>query len=102
MIPGCTIIATVVAQPATRPELQDILAAQVSPTRAENGCVTYDFLVDANDPCVFVFYENWRTRDDLTEHLSKPHLKPLLDRKGELLAKPVEIRHLNMRSEMDS
>ena len=58
MNPGCTIIGTVVAKPETREELQAILAAQVEPTRAEAGCVNYDFHADAKDPCVFVFYEN--------------------------------------------
>ena len=88
MIPGCTIIGTV--------------AAQVAPTRAEDGCLTYDCHADANDPCVFVFYENWRTRQDLDEHLTKPHLKPLFDRQGDLLARPVEIRHLKMLSDVAS
>ncbi|TCD13351.1 putative quinol monooxygenase [Oricola cellulosilytica] len=99
MIPGCTIIGTVVAKPETRAELHEILIAQVAPTRAEAGCVNYEFHSDANDPCVFVFYENWKTRADLDEHLTKPHLKPLFDRQGELLARPVEIRHLTMLSE---
>lgn len=96
MKPGCTIIGTVVAKPETRAELQEILAAQVAPTRAEAGCVNYDFHADASDPCVFVFYENWNTQADLDAHLTKPHLKPLFDRQGELLARPVEIRHLTM------
>lgn len=100
MKPGCTIIGTVVAKPETREELQAILDAQVEPTRAEAGCVNYDFHADANDPCVFVFYENWKTQEDLDTHLTKPHLKPLFDRQGELLARPVEIRHLLMLSEL--
>lgn len=99
MKPGCTIIGTVVAKPETRAELQEILAAQVEPTRAEAGCVNYDFHADASDPCVFVFYENWNTQADLDAHLTKPHLKPLFDRRAELLARPVEIRHLTMLSD---
>ncbi|PHP26467.1 MULTISPECIES: putative quinol monooxygenase [Limimaricola] len=100
MKPGCTIIGTVVAKPDTRAELQEILHAQVEPTRAEAGCLNYDFHADAKDPCVFVFYENWTTLQDLDAHLTKPHLKPLFDRQGELLARPVEIRHLEMLSDM--
>ncbi len=99
MNPGCTIIGTVVAKPETREELQAILGAQVAPTRAEAGCVNYEFHADANDPCVFVFYENWKRPQDLDDHLTKPHLKPLFDRQHELLARPVEIRHLRMLSD---
>jgi quinol monooxygenase YgiN len=46
-----------------------ILAAQVAPTRAEPACINYDFHVEANDPNVFMFYENWRSKDDLDAHL---------------------------------
>ena len=74
MTPGCTIIGTVVAKPDTREELQAILAAQVDPTRAEEGCINYDFHVDASDPCVFVFYENWTSTEHLQAHLASSHI----------------------------
>jgi len=94
----CTIIGMVVAKPETRAELLAILAAQVAPTRAEPGCINYDFHVDAKDPCVFMFYENWRSKADLDAHLKMPHLKPLLGRVDELLARPVEITFYEMLS----
>lgn len=95
-----TIIGTVVARPETREELQAILSGFVEPTRAEDGCINYDFHVDPADPCVFMFYENWRTKDDLDRHLAMPHLKPLFDRLDQLLASPVEIRNFVMLSRM--
>ncbi|OHV80995.1 putative quinol monooxygenase [Ensifer sp. LCM 4579] len=93
-----TIIGTVIAHPETRAELEDLLAAQVAPTRAEPGCINYDFHVDAGDPCVFVFYENWKSQEDLETHMQMPHLRPLLSEIGRLLAAPIEIRHLRMLS----
>ncbi len=95
----CTIIGTVVAKPEKREELRAILEAQVAPTRAEPGCINYDFHVDVDDPCCFVFYENWRSREDLGRHMQMPHLKPLLERQEDLLARPVHIRYLDMLSE---
>lgn len=95
-----TIIGTVTAKPETRDELHGLLAAQVVPTRAEPGCINYDFHVDAADPCCFVFYENWRRQADLEAHLAMPHLAPLFSQLDRLLAKPVEIRHLTMISDM--
>jgi quinol monooxygenase YgiN len=96
--PGCTIIGTVVAKPEKREELMGLLAAQVAPTRAEPGCVNYDFHCDKADPNTFVFYENFVSKEALDEHLQKPHLKPLMDRLDELLAEPVNIRYLEMLS----
>ena len=94
-----TIIGTVTARPETCAELAALLRAQVAPTRAEAGCISYDFHVDAADPCVFVFYENWTDRAALDAHLAMPHLQPLFSQLDRLLACPVEIRPLTMLSE---
>jgi quinol monooxygenase YgiN len=95
-----TIIGTVTAKPETRAELHALLVKQVEPTRKEAGCINYDFHVDAEDPCVFVFYENWRSQADLDAHLEMPHLAPLFSQIDRLLACPVSIRHLTMLSKM--
>lgn len=96
-----TIIGTVTAKPETREELQNLLAAQVAPTRAEPGCINYDFHVDADDPCVFVFYENWRSQADLDAHMKMAHLLPLVSEIHRLLSSRVEIRHLTMLSTIE-
>jgi quinol monooxygenase YgiN len=93
-----TILGTVTARPETRDELATLLQAQVAPTRAEPGCINYDFHVDAADPCVFVFYENWTSRAALDVHLAMPHLRPLFSQLDRLLARPVDIRPLTMLS----
>jgi quinol monooxygenase YgiN len=97
-----TIIGTVTARPDTREELAALLQAQVAPTRAEAGCINYDFHVDAADPCVFVFYENWIDRAALETHLAMPHLQPLFSQLDRLLACPVDIRPLAMLSDRAS
>jgi quinol monooxygenase YgiN len=94
-----TIIGTVTARPETREELASLLTAQVTPTRAEAGCINYDFHVDAVNPCVFVFYENWTDWAALDTHLAMPHLQPLFSQLDRLLACPVDIRPLTMLSE---
>ena len=94
-----TIIGTVTARPEMREELASVLQALVAPTRAEAGCINYDFHVDAADPCVFVFYENWTDRAALDAHLAMPHLQPLVSQLDRLLAFPVDIRPLIMLSE---
>lgn len=95
-----TIIGTVTAKPETRAELHGLLSKQVEPTRQEDGCINYDFHVDAEDPCVFVFYENWRSQEDLDVHLGMPHLAPLFSQIDRLLSCPVKIRHLTMLSKI--
>ena len=94
-----TIIGMVVAKDETREELRRILAAQVAPTRAEGGCINYHFHASEDDPNVFMFYENWRSKADLDAHLKTPHLQPLFGRLDELLARPVDIKFYEMLSE---
>lgn len=95
-----TIIGTVTAKPETRAELHRLLSRQVEPTRQEDGCINYDFHVDATDPCIFVFYENWRSQEDLDAHLKMPHLAPLFSQIDRLLSRPVDIRYLTVLSEI--
>jgi quinol monooxygenase YgiN len=85
-----SLIATLTARPETREELFRLLVDQVGPTRAEDGCIDYNLHIDAADPCVFVFYENWKTQADLDTQ----HLKPLLSQIDRLLAKPIDIWRL--------
>ena len=93
-----TIIGTVIARPEARDELHKLLMAQVAPTRAEAGCINYNYHVDAADPCAFVYYENWTDQAALDTHLAMPHLQPLFSQLGRLLARPVDIRPLTMLS----
>lgn len=94
--PGCSIIGTVYGRPEKRAELRALLAEFVAPTRAEPGCIEYQFHVSQDDPDAFVFYENFASQEALDEHLKMPHLAPLLARKDELLAREIEIRYLTM------
>ncbi|MBV9488872.1 MAG: antibiotic biosynthesis monooxygenase, partial [Verrucomicrobia bacterium] len=51
-----------------------------------------------DDPNVFMFYENWRSRDDLDKHLQMPYLKTFLDRRMDYLTKDIEVRFYTMLS----
>ncbi|MBU1315908.1 MAG: antibiotic biosynthesis monooxygenase [Alphaproteobacteria bacterium] len=90
-----SLIATLTARPETREELFRLLVDQVGLTRAEHGCINYNLHVDASDPYVFVFYENWQSQADLDAHMKMPHLKPLLSQIDRLLAKPIEMWRLH-------
>lgn len=90
-----SLIATLTALPETREELHRLLVDQVGPTRAEHGCIDYNLHVDASDPCIFVFYENWKSQADLDAHMKMPHLEPLLSQIDRLLAKPIEMWRLH-------
>jgi quinol monooxygenase YgiN len=110
MKPGCSLIAYLHARPEKRDELLKLLNTFVKPTRAEPGCVDYHFHVSNSDPNLFIFYENWRSRRDLDEHLQTPILRSFVtaspdgsisSRRLDLLQKDVEIQYITMLSDPD-
>jgi quinol monooxygenase YgiN len=47
----------------------------IEPTRQEEGCLQYDLHQDNERPEIFVFYENWKTRELWQAHMNNEHLK---------------------------
>ena len=98
---GCTLIAYLHAKPEKRDELLKIPQSFVKPSRAESACVEYHLHVSNDDPNLFVFYENWRTREELDQHLQTPILTSFWPRRLDFLRKDVEIQFITMLSDPD-
>ena len=81
-----TIVAQLKAKPGKEKELQQVLQALVEPTRREQGIINYDMHVSNEDPGLFVFYENWRTKEEWDRHMKSPHLAAFAKRNDELVA----------------
>jgi len=101
MRPERTLIAFLYAKPDKRDELFKILQSFVKPTRDEPGCVDYHLHVSNDDPNLFIFYENWRTRKELKEHQQTAVLNSFWPRRHDFLQKDVEIKSLTMLSELN-
>lgn len=86
-----TVVARFKARPGMEETLRRELLALIDPTTAENGCINYDLHQSADDKALFMFYENWLSREDLDDHLQMPYLQAFLARTDELLAEPAEI-----------
>ena len=86
-----TVVARIKAKPGMAETLRDELLALVPPTTREGGCITYDLHRSVDDEALFMFYENWCSREDLDEHLARPHMQAFLGKVGALLAEPVDI-----------
>lgn len=99
MKPGCTLIAYLHAKQERREELLKILLGFVNPSRQEAACVDYHLHVSNDDPNLFIFYENWRSREEFEQHLQTPMLTSFWARRLDLLEKGVEIKFITMLSE---
>ncbi len=69
-----TIVATIQALQGFESDVEKALKACIEPTLAEDGCLQYDLHADNNKPGLFLFYENWATREQWLVHMESTHL----------------------------
>lgn len=72
-------------------QAQNELIGLVAPTRAEPGCIAYDLYRSSEKNGCFMFYECWRSRQDLDEHLRKPHIRSFMKKADSFLAEPLRV-----------
>lgn len=85
-----TVIAVIRAKGGMGEKTKQALEALVTPTRAEEGCIDFDFYQDVDDKGLFMFFENWTNREALDKHMQAPHIKAFGGQAGSLLAEPIK------------
>ena len=95
-----TIIGTVTARPETRDELRPCLPRRLRRRGASRAASTMTSMSMRLIHAALSFMKTGGRQADLDAHLAMPHLAPLFSQLGRLLAKPVDIRHLTMLSNM--
>jgi len=93
-----TLVGFARPKPERAVELKELLLSFVEPTRAEEGCLEYHFHQDKDDPGLFVFYEAWRSKEALDEHLELPHMKAFWESRMDYLAEDLQIHWVTMES----
>lgn len=69
------LIAKFKTKPECREQMIELAKDAIGPSRAEEGCMIYDFLQDPFSSNSFTFFEKWRSREDLDLHFEEPHFK---------------------------
>jgi len=88
------VLAILTARPGKRAELLAAIADNLPRVRAEQGCIEYGPVVDAEagggkdtfGPDVVVIIEKWATAADLKAHAAAPHMLAYGDIARPLLA----------------
>lgn len=70
-----TIVARIEAKSDQVKLVKNALIKLIEPTRKEEGCLQYDLHQDNEYSEVFVFYENWQSRELWQVHMNNEHLK---------------------------
>lgn len=86
-----TVVAHATAKKGKDKELSEVLQGLVAPTRAEKGCLNYDLHQSIENPCAFVFHENWTSQTALDAHLKTSHIAQATAAAQDFLVAPVQI-----------
>jgi quinol monooxygenase YgiN len=68
----------VVAPEGKRGEILEVLLSLKGPTEVSHGCRACRILLDAEDENALTYLEQWKTREDLEEHLRSERFRRLL------------------------
>lgn len=92
------VVARVYARTGKEQELRAALEKLIDPTRAEEGCVSYQLLVEKGDPTSFTFVEEWASEDALSTHFASQHMADAVKAIEPLVTRPPEIvQYLRLR-----
>jgi len=89
------VIAVITAKKGKRPELLDAFSRIVPLVHAEQGCIEYQPVVDAENageaqamlgPNTYVVVEKWESMNDLNAHSVSPHMVEFGKTAGDLVA----------------
>ncbi len=69
-----TIVARIEAKKDQIDLIKSELIKLIEPTRREAGCIQYDLHQDNENPEIFLFYENWESRELWQNHMNNDHL----------------------------
>src|ERR1700747_1170052 len=87
------VIARSVARKGNEDELRTLLQGMLVPTRAEQGCKSYE-LYESDSRGRFYLAETWAGEGALDRHIATPHFSYLKLAFGELLEEPFEVNIL--------
>ena len=70
-----TVVARIEAHAEHMDHVKAELLKLIEPTKQEDGCLQYDLHQDHENLAVFLFYENWVSREQWQAHMASAHLK---------------------------
>jgi quinol monooxygenase YgiN len=83
-------------------QAKEAALAIVEDSRAENGCLNYDFHQAIEDETVFIWHETWENKAAIEAHGASKHFDAFSRRIKDLIDEPLQITLAKMVSEKAS
>jgi len=86
------VAAKFVGKPERRSDIVRLAATVAKPSRAEAGCITYNFYEQQPATNDFLFFEEWADQAALDYHFQTSHFKEFMKEFPELIQGPAQLR----------
>lgn len=87
------LTALIKSKPDTTAALKELLQELVAPSRKDAACLQYDLHQSTSDPQLFIFQEEWESREGLLLHNSQPYILKFREALEALVDVPVIIHY---------
>lgn len=84
-------------KPQMRDEALEIMERMSVASRAEDGCVSYEFYVGLSDPDMLLLFQEWESVEALQNHFETDHMEDFLKFLPDILAGEVATRRYEVR-----
>ena len=85
-----------------RDDALDLMRQMAAASRAENGCITYEFYVGLSDPNTLLLFQEWVSVDALQGHFETEHMEVFLKELPNVLDCHVATRRYEVKVQDDS
>lgn len=94
------LLVTYTAKPGMRENfLQEVEENRIlEAIRGEDGCISYDYFLAAEDGDCLLLVEKWATGEQQQTHMAQPHMKTLAEIKGRWIAQ-TSIERIDLEEE---
>lgn len=79
------LAAKFVGKPERRGSIISLAATVAKPSRAESGCISYNFYEQQPTNNEFLFFEEWADQAALDYHFQTPHFKKFMEQFPDLI-----------------
>nr|WP_068889418.1 putative quinol monooxygenase [Pedobacter panaciterrae] len=73
------------AKPQHIDQFKALLLALVVESRKEKACIQYDLHQSSDDPALFIFHEEWASKESLELHNQTPHITKFIKDSADII-----------------
>jgi quinol monooxygenase YgiN len=85
-------------RPESREQALQLARHMADATRAESGCISYDFYIGLSDPNTLMLFQEWDSMEALMAHFQTDHMEHFLRELPELLSGEIITRRYAVQS----